>query len=208
MLDNLNIPKPEEEAFFLQPTLELAQSLIGATLWRHLGSEITGGVIVETEAYISAVDPASHNYRRPSKKRAAMYGPPGTAYIYFTYGMYHCFNVVSEPEGVSAAVLIRAVYPIYGQEIMAARRRLAAPQLTMAAGPGRLCMAFALTRADNMADLRGNDLWISGPSNYYPIEKGTIRTSSRIGISSGQELQWRYYSAGCPAVSGPAALRR
>ncbi len=208
MLDNKNIPKPADKAFFLQPTLELAQSLIGATLWRQLGNEVTGGVIVETEAYISAVDPASHNYRRPSKKRAAMFGLPGTAYIYFTYGMYHCFNVVCEPEGVSAAVLIRAAYPIYGQEIMAARRGLATPQLNMAAGPGRLCMAFALTRADNMADLRGNALWISGPSEHYPVDKATIHTSSRIGVSSGQELQWRFYSAGCPAVSGPAALRR
>ncbi len=203
------VPLPLE--YFTQPTLDLARDMLGKTLWRRSAAGILGGMIVETEAYISAIDPASHNYRHPSPRAATMFGPPGHAYIYLTYGMYHCLNVVSEPEGQSAAVLIRALSPWHGIDQMQALSPKIARVSDLARGPGRLCRALALSRAQNGADLTGDVLWLSDSRALATHEdRGEgyqIATSPRIGISQGTDLLWRFYFKGHPAVSGPTAWR-
>ncbi len=98
-------------AYYHAPTLDLARDLLGKTLWRQTLGGVVAGIIVETEAYILAIDPASHNHRKPSPRSRTMFGLPGHAYVYLTYGMHHCLNVVTEPEGVSAAILVRALMP-------------------------------------------------------------------------------------------------
>ncbi len=205
------VPPPLPPEYYTQPTLELARDLLGKMLWRGTVAGTLGGMIVETEAYISAIDPASHNYRRPSPRAATMFGPPGHAYIYLTYGMYHCLNVVCEPEGQSAAVLIRAISPWHGIDQMQALAPKIQRVSDLARGPGRLCRALALSREQNGADLTGEVLWLSDPLELATREDRAdnyqIATSPRIGISQGTDLLWRFYLKGHPAVSGPAAWR-
>ncbi len=198
---------PLPPAYYTQPTLVLARDLLGKTLWRRTADGVVSGIIVETEAYISACDPASHNYRRPTKRSQTMFGPPGHAYIYLTYGMYHCLNVVTEPPGQSAAVLIRAIAPVAGRELMAARCPRRAPR-DLGRGPGRLCQALALTIADNGLDLTGDALWLSHSPDMEPLDPARVATSTRIGISQGLDLPWRFFIRACRAVSGPAKLNR
>jgi DNA-3-methyladenine glycosylase len=198
----VEFPDPLPRSYYDQPTLAIARDLLGKTLWRRTEEGVVGGIIVETEAYITAIDPASHNYRRPTKRAAAMYGPPGHAYIYFTYGMYHCLNVVTEPDGQSAAVLLRAIQPTFGLDLMARRRGASKESRDLARGPGRLCQALALNLADNRADLTGDALWISETPDQPALASASIATSPRIGISQGVDLPWRFYIAGNASVSG------
>ncbi|MBA3825404.1 MAG: DNA-3-methyladenine glycosylase [Ktedonobacterales bacterium] len=201
------MPAPLPHAYYTQPTLDIARDLLGKTLWRADATGIVAGVIVETEGYISAIDPASHNYRKPSKRSMTMFGPPGHAYVYLTYGMHHCLNVVTEPAGESAAVLIRAAAPLTGRDQMALRCPRCLPR-DLARGPGRLCAAFGLTIAQNGLDLTGDTLWISEPPNAEPLDPARIATSPRIGITQGIDLPWRFFIRDHPAVSGPAWLNR
>jgi DNA-3-methyladenine glycosylase len=196
------LPPPLPAAYYHAPTLDLARDLLGKTLWRRTAEGAVAGIIVETEAYISAIDPASHNYRKPSPRSQTMFGPPGHAYIYFTYGMHYCLNVVTEPEGTSAAILIRALQPMYGTDLVVARCPTTARR-DLCRGPGRVCRALALTLADDGTDLTGADLWISAISDLPPFEIGT---SLRIGISQGVDLPWRFFIQGNASVSGPARL--
>lgn len=205
-LDLAHLPAPLPHDYYEGPTLDLARDLVGKTLWRRTPAGIVAGIIVETEAYISAIDPASHNYRRPSKRSATMFGPPGHAYIYLTYGMHHCLNVVTEPTGTSAAVLLRAIAPTHGRDLMAARCPRSAVR-DLGRGPGRLCQALALTVADDGTDLTGPALWLS-PTPGFIIAPNQIATSARIGISQGIDLPWRFFLRGHPALSGPAKLNR
>lgn len=201
----MSLPLPR--AFYAQPTLTLARDLLGLTLWRRTDAGLCAGIIVETEAYISAIDPASHNYLRRSARSAVMFGPPGHAYIYLIYGMYHCLNIVAEPEGTSAAVLLRSLAPIAGLELMHARCPAARRATDLARGPGRLCRALGLTLAENGLALDGDALWLSITSPEHRLEGATIATSPRIGITRGADLPWRFYLQGHPAVSGPKAWR-
>jgi DNA-3-methyladenine glycosylase len=191
-------------AYYRQPTLALARDVLGKLLWRRTVDGVVGGRIVETEAYISAVDPASHNYRKPSPRSMTMFGPPGHAYVYFTYGMYHCLNIVTEPAGQSAAILIRALEPLAGLDLMALR----SPKLRLARdyarGPGRLCRALALTIADNGLSLMGDALRLSDAPAVPAAEVGV---SPRIGISLGTDLPWRWFVRGNPYVSGSKGMR-
>ena len=202
-----NQPAPLAPTYYQQPTLELARDLLGKALWRRTAEGVAGGIIVETEAYIAAIDPASHNYRRPTKRAMTMYGPPGHAYIYFTYGMHHCLNVVTEPVGTSAAVLVRALLPIAGQDVMATRCHKTAPR-DLGRGPGRLCQALALTTADDGTDLTGDALWLSLAPPATALDPIEIGISPRIGISQGMDLPWRFFVRGSAALSGPAKLNR
>ena len=192
---------PLPASFYAQPTLTIARELLGKSLWRRTADGIASGVIVETEAYISAIDPASHNYRRPSPRSTVMFGPPGRAYVYLIYGLYHCLNVVTEPAGSSAAVLIRALAPTAGLELMVRRCPPGRKTRDLARGPGRLCQALDITLAQNGVDLTGDILWISETPGRPALAHERIITATRIGISLGQDLPWRFFVEGEPAVS-------
>jgi DNA-3-methyladenine glycosylase len=192
------------QSFYGRPTLDVACELLGKTLWRRTAEGIVAGIIVETEAYVSAVDAAAHGYRRKTPRTAIMYGPPGHAYVYFSYGVHYCLNCVTEGPGTGAAVLIRAAQPVEGIALMRARRPAGTPDRDLARGPGRLCQALALTRADDGADLTGERLWIT-TTPAWPAD-APYATSPRIGISRAVELLWRFYVPGSLWVSGRVAI--
>jgi DNA-3-methyladenine glycosylase len=155
-----------------------------------------GGVVVETEAY-APDDPASHSFRGRSARNAAMFGPPGRLYVYRSYGVHWCANVVCEPEGVGAAVLLRALEPSAGLEQMTARRRVAAPKL-LCSGPGRLTQALGITGAHDGLPLD------EPPFSLLPSERDAeLVAGPRVGISSATDLPWRYSLAGSAFVSRP-----
>jgi DNA-3-methyladenine glycosylase len=156
--------------------------------------------IVECEAY-QEDDPASHSYRGVTDRTAVMFGPPGHLYVYFSYGMHHCMNVVTGQTGEGSAVLLRAAEPLEGLEEMAAARRVHAPKL-LCAGPGRLTQAFGVARPDNGRDLTDGGALFVAPGRPVPDE--AVDVSPRIGISVGVDRPWRFFEAGSPFVSrGP-----
>jgi len=173
----------------------VAEELVGHTLYRSTDEGLVSGRLVEVEAYCGAADPNSHAFRR-TPRSSIMYGPPGVLYVYFTYGMHHCANVVAESEGVAGAVLLRAVEPLAGLDLMAARRGVTDPRL-LAKGPGRLCQAFGLTRADNGTDLAAGDVWVGTERRAG----GPVLKSYRIGVDASTDRPWRFYEAG-PWTSG------
>ena len=158
-----------------------------------------GGVIVEVEAYLGANDPASHAYRGETRRNRTMFGAPGHAYVYFTYGMHHCVNVVTEDAGTPHAILLRALAPTTGL----ARWRAARPDLPLAriaSGPGRLCRALGLDRSHDGLDLTRSELVVRA----RPGAGGeVVQCGPRIGIRRARELPYRFWLAGEPAVSGP-----
>jgi DNA-3-methyladenine glycosylase len=156
-----------------------------------------GGPIVEVEAYESAVDPSAHGFRGRTPRNASMFGPPGHAYVYRSYGIHWCLNLVCEEEGTAAAVLIRALEPAHGIEVMQQRRGLVNPRL-LCAGPGRLCQALGVTRdADGLA-------LDEPPFELLPADSaGVVVAAPRIGISVATDLPWRYCAAGSRYLSRP-----
>lgn len=174
----------------------MAPELIGVTL-RVDG---VGGRIVEVEAYESAVDPSAHGYRGQTPRNASMFGPPGHAYVYRSYGIHWCLNLVCEEVGSAAAVLIRALEPTEGLDAMRARRGLEYARL-LCSGPGRLCQALAVTREHDGLPLDRAPFELRPGTG--PVE---VLTGPRIGISIATELPWRYGEAGSRWLSRP--LRR
>lgn len=181
---------PLDPTFFLRPAANVARDLIGATLL----VDGVGGIIVETEAY-APDDPASHAFRGPTPRNAAMFREGGIAYVYRSYGIHWCLNFVTGAEGHGAAVLIRALEPTAGLDVMAARRGVV-PPLLLAAGPGRLCQALAI-------DGRADGLSLSAPP--FQLDPATIApaitTGPRIGITKGVDTPWRFWAAGSRYVS-------
>lgn len=179
-------------AFFARSVHEVAPDLIGAILL----VDGVGGRIVEVEAY-HHTDPAAHSYRGRTERNAAMFGPPGRAYVYRSYGIHWCLNFVCEPEGSASAVLIRAIEPLEGLAKMQRRRGVRDPKL-LCSGPGRLCEALGITR-------RHNGLLLDQPPFELraPVDKYKIVVGGRIGISKAKELPWRYGLAGSAFLSKP-----
>ena len=161
---------------------------------------MSAGRIVEVEAYGGESDPASHARPGRTNRNAVMYGAGGHAYIYFTYGMHFCMNVVAGPPGLARAVLIRALEPLAGLDRMR-RRRGTADLLRLARGPGCVGQALGLDRRFNGADLTGPKLWIAGGER--PANRFRVGRSPRIGIRRARDWRWRLYRAGDPFVSGP-----
>lgn len=178
---------------FTEPTITVAKLLLG---W-ELTYDGVGGRIVETEAYLTG-DPASHTYRGETLRNRAMFGPPGHAYVYFTYGMHHCMNVVTGPSGTGEGVLIRALEPTRGLEIMR-QRRGDKKERELCNGPGKICQALGITRADSGHDLQKAPLLLQ-PSSLPTQE---VVAAPRIGIRQNVEALYRFYSKGSPFISRP-----
>jgi DNA-3-methyladenine glycosylase len=178
--------------FFARSVHEVAPQLIGVTLL----VDSVGGPIVEAEAY-DAEDPAAHGFRGRTPRNASMFGPPGHAYVYRSYGIHWCLNLVCEVEGSAAAVLIRALEPLHGVEVMRERRGLNDLRL-LCGGPGRLCQALAVTREHDGLALDEPPFQLL-PSN----DRAEVVTGRRIGISVATDRPWRYAAAGSRYLSRP-----
>lgn len=186
--------------FYQQDTITVARKLLGAYLVHESEWGITSGRIVETEAYLWG-DPACHAYRRQTKRNATMFGPPGHAYVYQIYGLHHCINVVTAPVGVGEAVLIRALQPIDGIELMQRRRGMAEIK-KLCNGPGKLVQAMGITRAMDGISLLTSACYIISPATFPEHQQPfDIVTTTRIGITQGTDLPYRYYIAQSPFVS-------
>jgi DNA-3-methyladenine glycosylase len=185
--------------FYEQPTVQVAQQLLGKYLVRVHTEGLTTGIILETEAYVGLEDQASHAARGPTPRNVVMFGPAGFAYVYVIYGMHHCLNTVTEREAYPAAVLIRALQPCEGVELMQARRRKQDVRL-LTNGPGNLCQAFGIARSLNGIDLCGDVLFVED-RGASPAE---IVVTTRIGVEyagAWKDKPWRFYLAGHPGVS-------
>lgn len=180
---------PLASAFYQYDTVSAARALLGRILCRETAEGLTAGRIVETEAYLSR-DPASHAFRGKTDRNAPMFGPPGRAYIYFIYGSHFCFNVVTAPAGTGEAVLVRALEPLYGLELMRRRRGKGSGPLHLTGGPGKLCRALDIDGSFNDHDLRRTPLWIAAGSE---VETGAVMSGPRIGISRAAEKRLRFY---------------
>jgi DNA-3-methyladenine glycosylase len=182
-------------------TVKLARFLIGKALIHDLPAGRLSGRIVETEAYPPG-DPAGHHFRGPTPRIRSMYLAPGHAYIFFNYGAHFMLNVVSEPAGIAAAILIRAVEPLEGIALMQ-RHRKTLRLLDLTRGPGRLAAAFKIDRRHDGRDLCApGELWL-GETNH---RTGPIGETVRIGITRAAERLLRFYERGNPFVSGPKRL--
>jgi DNA-3-methyladenine glycosylase len=187
--------------FYARPVLDVARDLVGCTLTHGR----TGGVIVETEAYHQS-EPACHAFVGVTPRTRVLFGAPGTAYVYRSYGIHALVNAVCEPAGVGAAVLIRALEPITGLETMRERRGLHAVE-QLCSGPGKLTQALAIGLELNDSDL------VAGPIRLGPRPPGWedvgVVSGTRIGITKAPELEWRFCATGSRSVSRPwpAALR-
>jgi DNA-3-methyladenine glycosylase len=185
---------PLGRGFFARSVHEVAPELVGCTLL----VDGVGGRLVEVEAY-DAGDPASHGFRGETARNRAMFGPPGHAYVYRSYGVHWCLNLVCGREGVPEAVLVRALEPTRGLERMRERRGLEDERL-LCAGPGRLCQALGVTVAHDGLALDAPPFVVRRAEESVPVVRG-----SRIGITRAAELPWRYGLAGSRFLSRPLA---
>jgi len=174
----------------------VARELLGKILIHHHNGMFCSGKIVETEAYFPENDPANHAARGKTKRNTLMFGPPGIAYVYFCYGNHWLVNAVTEKEGIPSAVLIRAVEPIEGIEIMRKRRKVKR-EIDLTNGPAKLCSAFGITGEQNGLSLLKKPLIIIDDETPLP----DFKTSKRIGISVGTEIKGRYYIPGNEFIS-------
>ncbi len=189
MNESLEHPRLER-AFFARHTVRVARDLLGKTLVVHRDTLRLSGIITEVEAYTGSDDPASHAYRGPTPRNQPMFGTPGFTYVYFTYGMHHCMNVVAHDETGPGAVLIRAVQSLDGiDEMLQTRKNKKPSELTN--GPAKLCQAFGLTQQDTNKDLvTSPEIWIeNSPPTENTLE---IVNTPRIGISTAKEKLWRF----------------
>jgi DNA-3-methyladenine glycosylase len=180
--------------------VEVARRLLGQILVSDVGGKRTAGRIVEVEAYVGPHDPACHAYgHRRTARTEQLYGPPGTAYVYFTYGMHWCLNAVTEADGYPAAVLIRALEPVAGIETMRRRRKTGrVPDRHLCAGPARLCEALGVTGVLNGVSLSRGPLRIVRPGAR---RRAAVVTGPRVGITRAVDWPLRFYIEDSPWVS-------
>jgi DNA-3-methyladenine glycosylase len=195
-------PRPLPRSFYARPTLDVARDLLGCVVARRFSDgEILRGRIVETEAYVGEGDKACHARAGRTPRTLPLYGPPGIAYVYLTYGMHHLLNAVTEREGFPAAVLLRAAEPLEGLERMARARGTDRAHL-LTSGPGKLCQALGLDLRQNESDLRGSVLWIEEGD---PVPNRAVATSARIGCQTAappwDQIPWRLYLRDNPFVT-------
>lgn len=189
---------PSAIDFSEQNTVEVARALLGHYLCFETEKDFISGVIVETEAYLITDDPACHASRGMTKRNEVMFGLPGFAYIYLIYGNYYCFNVVTGPEGTGEAVLVRAVEPVAGIEIMHKNRGGNCRLINLANGPGKLCIAYGINKSFNGHNLSAYPLYLLGPDKHREFE---IKSTRRIGISAGKDKLLRFIMSGSNYLS-------
>jgi len=180
-------------SFYTRPTLLVAKDLLGKIIVRRVGRTILSGKIVEVEAYLGAKYPASHAYRGKTKRNEVMFHEGGLLYVYFTYGMHFCANVVTGKKDIGEAVLIRAIEPLVGVEAMKRNRGAAEKRLTevnLTNGPAKLCQALGIERKENGTDLLGDKIFLTDGES---MSKSDIGTSVRIGITQGRDKRWRFF---------------
>jgi len=189
--------------FFARPSVEVAPDLLGSVLEHETADGLVAVELTEVEAYAGRSDPASHAYRGKTARNAVMFGPPGHAYVYFTYGMHFCVNVVClGEEGSASAILLRAGRVIAGEELACARRTRGTTAIAprdLARGPARLCQALGIDRALDGADVcaPGSPLQVTGATLAGP----GVSAGPRVGVSHGAEEPWRFWITGDPTVS-------
>jgi DNA-3-methyladenine glycosylase len=194
-----------QQDFFARPTLAVARALLGQRLVREIEGQRLSGLIVETEAYVGPNDSASHASKGRTPRTEVMFGPPGRTYVYLVYGMHYMLNLVTEPEGFPAAVLIRALEPVEGIEVMRANRRSVnqANPLNLTNGPAKLCQALGIDKSLNNWDITlGQKLWLEPDE---PVPETEIATGPRIGIDyarlKDRATPWRFWVKGSRFVS-------
>lgn len=182
--------------FYARDTVQVARELLGHVLVHHTPEGITAGKIVETEAYLQG-DPACHASRGMTPRNRVMFGPPGIAYVYFTYGMHYCFNIVTAGEGVGEAVLIRALEPLEGIPLMQSRRGREKLH-ELCGGPAKLVQAMGIGRDNNGSDIVTGPLTVLGGE---PVSGEMLVVTTRIGIKEGSDLPLRFYIKGNRYIS-------
>ncbi len=188
-------PLPPE--FYLADTFKLVPRILGKVLVRKIGRIVMAGRIVEVEAYVGG-DPASHAANGMTARNKPMYEDGGIAYVYFTYGMHFCFNIVTDRKGFPAALLVRALEPLAGIEEMKKRRKKDDP-MDLTNGPAKLCQALGIDRSLSGVRLDSVDLFIA--DDGFKVHSKDIQASTRIGIRKGREAEWRFYLRGNGFVS-------
>lgn len=186
------MPQNSIRDLLTKSTIEVARGLIGTIISTNVDGHITAGMIVETEAYggKGLLDPACHAHRGITPRTKVMFGPPGICYVYFIYGMYYCVNIVTEEEGIGAAVLLRAVEPIEGIDVMRQRRKVKKDK-DLTNGPGKLCLALGIDKT-----MLGEDMVTSQRitlKQYKNFPRSKLVASPRIGISQALDFDWRFH---------------
>jgi DNA-3-methyladenine glycosylase len=203
--------------FFARYSVQVAPELLGCVIEHQTAAGLVAVELTEVEAYAGANDPASHAYHGKTARNAVMFGPPGHAYVYFTYGMYFCVNLVCAGNGSASAVLLRAGRVIEGEELARARRSRRAtpmPFRDLARGPARLCQALDIDRSQDGMDVCVPDSplrvrWLDAGTTVRSADK-KVASGPRVGVSSAAKVQWRFWIEGEPTVSvyRPAVPRR
>lgn len=184
------------QTFFGRPTVQVAKDLLGQILTHETPQGTASGRVVEVEAYLPQKDPGCHAARGRTPRNQVMFGPAGRAYVYFCYGNHYLFNAVTEPQGIPGAVLVRALEPVQGMELMAARRGRGPGDRGLTNGPGKLVQALGIGRAHNGLPLWRKPLYFRRAERRQPIG-----VTTRIGITEGSELPLRFYLKGNPYLS-------
>jgi len=195
--------------FFDRPATEVAPELLGYVLEHRAAEGVVAAEIVEVEAYMGSADPPSHAFRGQTARNEVMFGKPGHAYVYFTYGMHFCVNLVCLPPGEASAVLLRAGRIVEGDDLAVMRRSgpgdaAGARRLEqLASGPARLCQALGIARAQNGADVcdPGGVLRIGAEAGFAGLARDRVAAGPRVGVSTGAQVPWRFWIAGNPSVS-------
>jgi len=199
-------PRALPASFYARDTEVVARELLGCVLECHSPDGVVSGRIVETEAYLGEHDAACHAVAGRTARTEALYGPPGTAYVYFIYGMYWCFNAVTREAGLPSAVLVRALEPLEGIARMRARRRTARRDVDLTNGPGKLCLALGIDRTLDRVPLQRPPLLIRAGT---PVADAEVIVTPRIGITKAADWPLRWLVAGSPYVSRtPATFTR
>ena len=185
-------------SFYDRPTLVVAPDLLGKFIVYHSPRGKLVARIVEVEAYVGQDDPACHASNGLTPRTRVMFGLPGYSYIYLIYGMYHCLNFVTEPNGSPAAVLLRAGEIVEGEELLIAAPGRKRPDSQPLAGPGKFCRAFGLTVSQNNLDLTGSTIYLEDRA----VNVDNVKHSQRVGIKVGTERLWRFFDGESAAVSG------